>query len=123
MQCIFQPKKCALDLIVAFEVVEHLENPDLALRESYRCLKSGGILILTMPTPKSPSDQKTGCIKLYCYKDITLVPQSIFTHKAMIVPAMSLSDLIGALKRRGFNRILVKMDCEGCEHEALHEVA
>jgi len=66
---------------------------------------------------------KTGYIKLYCYKDITLVPRSIFARKAMIVPAMSLSDLISALKRRGFNRVLVKMDCEGCEHEALHEVA
>jgi len=41
----------------------------------------------------------------------------------MIVSAMSLSDIIGALKRRGFNRVLVKMDCEGCEDEALHEVA
>ena len=39
-------KKCALDLIVAFEVVEHLENPDLALREFHTCLKSGGFFSL-----------------------------------------------------------------------------
>ena len=51
-------KKSALDLIVAFEVVEHLGNPDLALREFHRRLKSGGILILTTPSLKSPSDQK-----------------------------------------------------------------
>jgi len=57
-------KKCALDLIVAFEVVEHLENPDLALREFHRCLKSGGTLILTTPTPKSPSANYPGHVSI-----------------------------------------------------------
>jgi len=44
----------ALDLIIAFEVVEHLKDPDAALREFHRCLRSRGILLLTTPTPKSP---------------------------------------------------------------------
>lgn len=39
--------------IVAFDVVEHLEAPDLFLLEAFRVLRSEGFLILTMPNPYS----------------------------------------------------------------------
>ena len=44
-----------LDFIIAFEVIEHLKNPDMAISEFYRCLKKGGVLLLTTPTPRSPA--------------------------------------------------------------------
>ena len=39
----------SVDLVTAFEVIEHLINPDNMLRESNRILKHGGILLITTP--------------------------------------------------------------------------
>ncbi len=39
----------SVDVILCTEVFEHLKDPIAALREFYRVLKSGGILILTAP--------------------------------------------------------------------------
>ena len=41
------------DLIILSEVIEHLLNPDNALKEAYRVLKSGGIFIITTPNLSS----------------------------------------------------------------------
>lgn len=43
----------AFDLIVAAEVMEHLENPRALAREWFRLLCSGGTLILTTPNNES----------------------------------------------------------------------
>jgi len=43
----------AFDVVVAAEVIEHLENPRGVARELYRILKSGGTLILTTPNNES----------------------------------------------------------------------
>jgi SAM-dependent methyltransferase len=37
------------DCVVSFEVIEHLAEPDIMLLESYRILRHGGILLLSMP--------------------------------------------------------------------------
>lgn len=37
------------DHVVSFEVLEHLAEPDVMLREAYRVLKSGGELTLSVP--------------------------------------------------------------------------
>jgi SAM-dependent methyltransferase len=42
-------KDSAMDLIICTEVLEHLYNPDGALREFSRILKDGGELAITMP--------------------------------------------------------------------------
>src|SRR5688572_24402242 len=39
----------AFDSIVCTAVLEHLEEPEQALRESYRVLKAGGVAIYTVP--------------------------------------------------------------------------
>ncbi len=41
------------DLIILSEVIEHLLNPDNALKEAYRVLKSGGVFIVTTPNLSS----------------------------------------------------------------------
>ncbi|QSR86424.1 methyltransferase domain-containing protein [Candidatus Methylacidiphilum infernorum] len=43
----------AFDLIVAAEVIEHLENPRALAREWFRLLRPGGSLILTTPNNES----------------------------------------------------------------------
>lgn len=44
-----------LDMILAFELLEHLPSPEKALAEFHRVLRLGGILILTTPTPRALS--------------------------------------------------------------------
>ena len=39
----------SIDLITAFEIIEHLINPDHMLREAYRVLRKGGYLLLSTP--------------------------------------------------------------------------
>ena len=64
---------------------------------------------------------KTGYTVLYSYKDIMLTKAKI--GKPMMVPTISLSKLIYELVSQGMKHILLKMDCEGCEHEALYDAA
>lgn len=42
-------KNEVFDVIAIIEVIEHLDKPDLALKETCRCLKGGGKLILSTP--------------------------------------------------------------------------
>ena len=42
------------DLITCFHVLEHLKSPELAIAEMYRCLKNGGILVITTPNKARP---------------------------------------------------------------------
>lgn len=37
------------DIAVAFDVIEHLKDPELALKNTYKMLKYGGTIILTTP--------------------------------------------------------------------------
>lgn len=45
------PLKIKFDLIISFEVVEHLEKPELAIKHMYDNLKPGGTLVLSTPYP------------------------------------------------------------------------
>ncbi|MBI4454432.1 MAG: class I SAM-dependent methyltransferase [Acidobacteria bacterium] len=40
-----------LDMITAFDLLEHLDNPAQALREIHRCLAPDGVLVATTPDP------------------------------------------------------------------------
>jgi SAM-dependent methyltransferase len=72
----------ALNLIIAFEVVEHLKDPDAALREFHRCLRSGGILLLTTPTPKSCTANYPGHVSIRSRKAWVKALESVgFTIK------------------------------------------
>lgn len=42
-------KKNTFDYVIVSEVIEHVPDPDRALRECYRVLKSHGVLVLTTP--------------------------------------------------------------------------
>lgn len=54
------PKEKNFDAAIAFDVVEHLKNPELAIKNVYKILKKGGVLILS-----TPNDYK------HMYKDPT----------------------------------------------------
>lgn len=40
-------EKSKFDLVIAFDVIEHLENPRLGIKNAFRCLKKGGFIILS----------------------------------------------------------------------------
>ena len=41
----------SLDLVTAFQVLEHLENPFFVMREIWRTIKPGGIFMFSVPNP------------------------------------------------------------------------
>ena len=85
----FRFKKSNYDLIIALEIIEHLENPWLFLKEIYKVLKKNGILILSTPNSDSTLDRLNFLLKgypMYFGKDgfinseghITMVPHWLF---------------------------------------------
>lgn len=47
-------KENSFDKVVSSEVLEHLENDNLALKETYRILKKGGSLVISVPSINYP---------------------------------------------------------------------
>jgi 2-polyprenyl-3-methyl-5-hydroxy-6-metoxy-1,4-benzoquinol methylase len=45
--------ECVFDVVVAAEVIEHLENPRSMVRETFRILRPGGTAIVTTPNNES----------------------------------------------------------------------
>ncbi|WP_069807893.1 FkbM family methyltransferase [Vulcanisaeta thermophila] len=64
---------------------------------------------------------ETGFLRLFSYKDIMLGKHG--SGEGLMVPSIRLSELIDELRKRGMNNLLLKMDCEGCEHDVLPEAA
>jgi 2-polyprenyl-3-methyl-5-hydroxy-6-metoxy-1,4-benzoquinol methylase len=48
-------EKESVDVVTLLAVIEHLEQPQKILNETFRILKNDGVLILTAPTPLSKS--------------------------------------------------------------------
>jgi len=115
-------KNYALDLVVTFEVVEHLKNPDVALREFHRCLKSGGILLLTTPTPKSSAANYPGHVSIRSRKAWVKTLESVgfkpkivtYKYPVHVFPSKMLNHLIGVLLglyKRYFSVTSTKLLC------------
>ncbi len=51
------PFSAPFDVITAFDVVEHLDRPDEALRHITQALRPGGYLVLECPTHATPIDR------------------------------------------------------------------
>jgi SAM-dependent methyltransferase len=101
----------SIDAIGAFDVLEHLENPDELLTEIHRVLKPGGVFICSVPAYQwlfSDFDQSIGHFRRYSMKSLTnQLTSSKFTvvHKSaifafLIIPAFILRRLPYLMGRR-----------------------
>ena len=68
-------KDATFDAVLCVEVLEHVKNPNVALKEIYRVLKKGGTLILTAPfnslTHYAPHFYSTGFSSYYYNHHLT----------------------------------------------------
>lgn len=80
-------KDAAADNVTLLAVLEHLKYPEPIINESHRILKKGGILLLTVPAPKSrPLLEFLGRIG-FVRKEMIDQHQNYFTKKRLKVMA------------------------------------
>jgi 2-polyprenyl-3-methyl-5-hydroxy-6-metoxy-1,4-benzoquinol methylase len=71
------------DSIVSFQVIEHIENDFLYLKEIHRVLKPGGIALLTTPNRKMSLSRNPWHIREYLAGELTALAQKIFSNVEM----------------------------------------
>lgn len=91
----------SFDLITALAVIEHVDNPQKMLSESYRLLKRNGILILT-----TPSHHSKPLLELLAFNLNLISKDEILDHKRYYDLSTLKKDLVSA----GFknNKVLIK---------------
>ena len=93
----FQLEK-EFDVVISTEVIEHLENPRATLRNLFRLLKPGGILILTTPNQNSLRSLCALCVRGHF---VAFLEGSYPAH----ITALTITDL---------SRILLETGLEDC---------
>lgn len=83
------------DAIAALEVIEHLENPRAMLRECFRLLRPGGLLVLTTPNVESLRSLASFALRGYF---AAFGPQSYPAH----ITPLARIDLARAATEAGF---------------------
>lgn len=71
------------DRIVSFQVIEHIENDFLFLKEIHRVLKPGGIALLTTPNRKMSLTRNPWHVREYLPEELKTLAQKIFSHAEM----------------------------------------
>ena len=59
------------DIVIAFEVIEHVKNPKKILQEAARLLRPNGIVIISTPNSKASVGQNPYHIKEFTFKELT----------------------------------------------------
>lgn len=90
-----------IDVVVMSAVLEHLDNPIHILREIYRVLKNGGILVLTTPSPKAKA-----VLEFLAFEMKIISQKDILEHKAHFNPSQ-IKDLLLSVGFRG-NSVKIK---------------
>jgi 2-polyprenyl-3-methyl-5-hydroxy-6-metoxy-1,4-benzoquinol methylase len=85
------PLKEKFDLIISFEVVEHLEKPEKGIEHMYASLKRGGTIVLSTPYPYSWNYRDPTHINLkYPHEWVMLMEKAgykdISFHRFTLVP-------------------------------------
>ncbi len=73
----------SFDSIVSFQVIEHIQNDTLFLKEINRVLKPGGIALLTTPNRKMSLSRNPWHIREYLPNELTKISEKIFSRVEM----------------------------------------
>lgn len=71
------------DVVVSFQVIEHIENDLLYLKEIHRVLKPGGTAYITTPNRKMSLSRNPWHIREYLPSELTSLGQKIFSTVIM----------------------------------------
>ncbi|MEW6067949.1 MAG: class I SAM-dependent methyltransferase [Nitrospirota bacterium] len=101
------------DTAILCEVLEHLEHPEQVLKETFRILKNGGILIMStpflFPVHAAPYD-----FQRWTDTKIRLVLESIGFSDIKIMPIGGIGAVIHDILRVSFRKIRVKYLKSSC---------
>lgn len=73
----------AYDVVVSFQVIEHIENDALFLKEIHRVLKPGGIALLTTPNKRLSLTRNPWHIREYLPGELETLARNFFDHVEM----------------------------------------
>lgn len=83
-QAVFPPfsdlDENSFDTVVSFQVIEHLRNDELFLKEIHRVLKPGGLALLTTPNIKLTLSRNPWHIREYTAEQLESLAKKIFPH-------------------------------------------
>lgn len=68
------------DSVVSFQVIEHIDDDALFLREIHRVLKPGGIALLTTPNRKMSLTRNPWHVREYLAAELRALASSVFTE-------------------------------------------
>lgn len=101
------------DLIVALEIIEHLENPRFVAREWFRLLKPGGILVFSTPNNES---WRAVMSLIFKHHFAAFVGPSYPAH----VTALLRMDMERVLTEAGFEQVNFSFSNHGAVPKATH---
>lgn len=70
----------SFDVVVSFQVIEHIEDDEFFLREIHRVLKPGGKAVISTPNIKMTLTRNPWHIREYTAKQLTDLTESIFSR-------------------------------------------
>ena len=71
------------DFVVSFQVIEHIQDDELYLREIHRVLKPGGTALLTTPNRKMSLTRNPWHVREYLPQELRALAAKIFAHAEM----------------------------------------
>jgi 2-polyprenyl-3-methyl-5-hydroxy-6-metoxy-1,4-benzoquinol methylase len=71
------------DVVVSFQVIEHIQNDSLYLKEIHRVLKPGGIALLTTPNRKMTLSRNPWHVREYLADELKTLAKKIFKEAEM----------------------------------------
>jgi 2-polyprenyl-3-methyl-5-hydroxy-6-metoxy-1,4-benzoquinol methylase len=73
----------SFDFVVSFQVIEHIENDSLYLKEIHRVLRPGGTALITTPNRKMSLSRNPWHIREYLPEELSSLAKKYFPHVQM----------------------------------------
>jgi SAM-dependent methyltransferase len=71
------------DFVISFQVIEHIENDALYLKEIHRVLKQGGMALITTPNRKMSLSRNPWHVREYLPEELSTLARKFFSNVDM----------------------------------------